>query len=327
MSWWVLVPPVLVAVSGIVILLVVRPASAMASWGPSASPGDAITRALLNSYDGHAAIAVSVAAALGVAATFVRRRHRWLSVSLLLLLTLYVCTATLPRGILRYRITDTWYSDVWRLVALTPVALVPLGVIGVMWVADLFAGAVRRGASPRLARPGRGALAGVVAGLVLVAALGTLAQSGPSMTAMDGWTRLQYRLGASSPLLSSDERALLERVPSEVAPDAVVIGDPWTGTSLVWALADRRALVPHIYGTRSAATALLLQHLRDARPGDAVCRAVHREHVTYALDFGANGVFGATDRYPGVHRLDGSAVATLVDRVGEARLYEITGCR
>jgi hypothetical protein len=197
-----------------------------------------------------------------------------------------------------------------------------------MWMGDLCAAVlVRTRSAKALDRTPLSAIARAAVSLAIVFVVAIIAQVGPSVTAMAQWTQFQYRLDSSSPLLSTDERELLERVPHEVPRDAVVVGDPWTGTSLVWALSGRRALVPHIYGNRSSNTALILQRLNAARPNDAVCRALRQEGVTYALDFGKSGVFGETDQYPGVHHLTSSRVLSLVDHQGTARLYKVTGCR
>jgi hypothetical protein len=162
--------------------------------------------------------------------------------------------------------------------------------------------------------------------VVLVVVLGGVAQVERSMVVATGWAKHNYQLAAHARLLSIDERALIERLPREVPAHAVVAGDPWTGTALAWAIADRRVIAPHIYGDRTDAENLILQSLRNARPGSAVCRAVRAEGVTFALDFGTKGVFGYTHQYPGVHHLSTSKAVTLVDHEGSAALYRITGC-
>jgi hypothetical protein len=106
----------------------------------------------------------------------------------------------------------------------------------------------------------------------------------------------------------------------------MIAGDPWTGTALAWALADRRVVAPHIYSTWPSGGALILESLRTARHGSAVCDAVNALGVKYVLDFGTRGVFGRTDQYPGVHHLATSRAVERVDEQGRAGLYRITAC-
>jgi hypothetical protein len=189
-------------------------------------------------------------------------------------------------------------------------------VVGVQWLADLVS--TWAGERSTLAAP--------VVGVVIVLVAGVAAQVGPALSSMSEWTRQNFELSPSSYLLSSDERALLERVPGEVPADAIVAGDPWTGASLVWALADRRPLVAHITSARTPAAALILSGLNHATSGSQVCAALKEEHVSFALDFGAKGVFGYKNNNRGMHGLAQSPVLTLVDHEGPAKLYKVTGC-
>ncbi|MHA7987259.1 DUF6541 family protein [Rathayibacter sp. CAU 1779] len=309
----------------LIVFWLVRPPSAAATWGPIEGRKAALYMGLLNAeYGDIPAFVVTALAIVGVVATFVKRRNRWLVISAAAVELLFYLTATLPLGHLRLIFTGTWYSDIYRIIALFPLVLAPLATVGVIWLGELAAQLLRKSArfkdrasAPRLV---------AIVTVVLVVVLGGAAQLERSMVAATGWAKHNYALTAKARLLSTDERALIERLPGEVPADAVIAGDPWTGTALTWALADRRVIAPHIYGARSDAENLILQSLRSAKPDSAVCRAVHAEGVTYALDFGTKGVFGHTDQYPGVHHLSTSAAVALVDHVGDAALYRITGC-
>ncbi|WP_022901546.1 DUF6541 family protein [Humibacter albus] len=336
-----------IAVVGLVLFIVLRPPRSTATWGPSKGLWDAIWSAITNGQDNAAQWAVSILVLVGVAAVFVARRNWWLVGSLALVWFFYVATAIMREGGWRFAVTGTWYSDIHRLVALGPVVLVPLAVIGVQWLADLAAslGAVLAGrrAQPaldvdadRAAIPGDEDAAasgrrwpvvfGTAFGLVVILVAAVVAQVGPGLASMSGWTGASFAQVPNSWLLSSDERALIDRVPNEVPKDAVVAGDPWTGASLVWALADRRTLAPHIYGARTPAANLILARLRHATPGSKVCAALKKENVTYALDFGSNGLFGPKRINKGMNGLSASPVLTLIDQQGPAKLYKVTGC-
>ncbi|QDZ16440.1 DUF6541 family protein [Humibacter ginsenosidimutans] len=319
---WVLAAAVVLGYAAV--FVVIRPPAAAATWHPTLGPWRALFNAAVNAQFGPPAIVISVLAIVGAVAALVKRRHRWLIVATVLVDVLYVATAYLPLGDFRYWVTGIWYSDIYRIVAMTPLVLLPLSVIGTLWLGELLGAVVARSRGSRTPPPlGRAVLG---SSLVLAVVFGVCMQAGPAMTHSTQWANSGYQLNSASILLTADERALIDRVAGETPEDAVVVGDPWTGTALVWALADRRALVPHIYVSHTADTALILKSLRHATPGSAVCKAVKAEHVTYALDFGDIGVFGKTTQYPGVHHLNRSPALTLVDHQGDAALYRITGC-
>lgn len=317
---------VAVAVAGLIVYALifkfVRPPAIAASWGPIADVKRSLYMGLLNAEYGNVpAFVITFLAIVGAVALIVRRRHRWLIVSALLVEVLFFFTAYLPIGRARLLFTGTWYSDIYRIIALFPIVLTPLAVVGVLWLGELIVRLARK--EPGSPSSG-GSLTAVTVALIVV--LGVGAQLEPSMDAATAWTANKYKLTDKSILLSTDERALIDRLAKEVPRDAVIAGDPWTGTSLAWALADRRVIAPHVYAVLPPASSLILQSLGSARPGSAVCRAVAQEGVTYALDFGTDGVFGPTSQYPGVHHLAKSKAVTLVDRVGSAALYRVIGC-
>jgi hypothetical protein len=309
---------VLVVAGYITAFIVLRPPAAAATWSPTLGPWRATFDAAVNAQLGPPAIAMTILVVGGMVSVFLLRRQRWLVASALVVDFFYVATAYLPVGALRYWVTGTWYSDVYRLIALGPLVLVPLAALGATWFGSLGARALRgRLHGPR-------ALASTTVIVALIAAIA--ANAGPAMMSMSRWTAASYRLDRHSPLLTTDERAVLERVPQFVPAGGVVAGDPWTGTAMVWALGDRKALTPAIYGGFSPATTLILRTLRTATFGSEVCKAVKAEHVDYVLDFGTDGVFGPTDQYPGVHHLESSSAVTKVFSVGRAALYRISGC-
>ena len=308
----------------VAIFIVLRPSQAEASWGPTLGPLRASFNALVNAQLGPPAVVVSVLVLVGIVATFVRRRNRWLVASAVIIDALYAAVAHLPVGNWRYWTTGIWYSDVNRIIAMAPIVLVPLAVIGTLWLGELMFRLFTRLHFAGLDR-GRPALVVLTVVGILVA---TGVQLGPSMERASASARAAYRLDASSPLLTRDDRDLLDRAAKEIPVGSVVAGDPWTGTALVWALADRRALVPHIYTAVSPDAMVIMKSLRDATPGSAVCRAIRAERVSYVLDFGSDGVFGKVNprQYPGVHHLASSSAVTLVDSQGTAALYRVTAC-
>lgn len=313
-----------VAAAGLalVMILVLRPPRFAATWGPSASTSQALWAVVDNSQLFRpSAIALSLLALLGIVALLWTRKHRWLVLSLLFAEALYFLTATLPIGGWRYLLTGVWYSDVPRLVGLIPVVMAPVATFGLVWLIDLVVAFARAATGRPAAAPFAGGLA-LIAGALSVLAL----QISPSLRGASEDLSATYAFTNHSALLNEDEERLLKRLPGEVPEDAVVAGNPWTGASLVWALADRRALMPHIYGDRSRDTLLIAADLRDATPGSPVCDAIARHKVEYVLDFGDMGVFGSPAPIQGFSDLNRSRAMSLIDEQGNAKLYKVVGC-
>ena len=104
-----------------------------------------------------------------------------------------------------------------------------------------------------------------------------------------------------------------------------MIGDPLTGAGLLYAYTGHDVVFPHVTGRYGAESAVLARSLVT---GDAaVCDAIEDLGVTHAVDFGDTVLFqNHYTTYDGLHDLDESPILTEVDRVGDAVLYEITGC-
>ncbi len=317
-----------------VLFVVARPDRGLAFWPPSASAADAVAQVVSGGLVWRpAAWAVSVAALLGAVVILVSRRHRaqwWLPVSMMVMAALYVVCLSLSLPAPRYWLTGTWYQDIYRIAALLPAFLVPLGAMAVIGLSEAVEGLLRRrgaheGArtspirrpSPiRWAAPTVGAAAGVL--LLLVT------QTGEALGVETRNTAGAYRQDARSPLLTDDERALIARLPELVPEDEVIVGNPWTGTSLSYALADRAALVPHIFQRLTPDMTVITEHLTDAVQDPRMCAALERTRTRWILDFGTAEIHNGDHAYPGLR--DPGRVAGIVDREGDAVLYRIDAC-
>ena len=220
-----------------------------------------------------------------------------------------------PNSTVREFFTNPWYNDSFRLAALLPVLGLPVAVAGadVLW--RWMSGS----------RPWRQGVAGVLAVIALAST-----SFGANVSAVITETRATYTEDDSSALLSSDERALLERLDETTPTDAVILGSPRSGASLAYALADRSVTEYHIFGYRSADENYLIAHLRDIEDDPLVCAAVERTGVDYVLDFGAQDVHSdaaAAAEYEGIQDLSANDHLVLVDEEGpHARLFRIEGC-
>ena len=212
--------------------------------------------------------------------------------------------------------TLIWYGDAPRLAALYPIAVMPLAVLAVRWIAERLAA--------RAARRERGAWIPELAVLAILA-VGT--QSLAGFPTLVDRLRTSHEVLPASLLVSSDELVLLNRLAEEVDEDEVIAGSPWTGTSLAFAIADREVVLPHMLMNEvSSDRTLVMEHLREATTNPKVCEAADRLGVRYVLDFGPREVHRETHRFPGLERLDRAEGFELVDSEGAAKLYRLTAC-
>ena len=237
---------------------------------------------------------------------------------------LFIVVAALPLLTIRDALTGMWYNNLPRLVALLPIAMVPLGAYGVActWVKISSGARVRAvmSRSPRWALP----VGGVV--LAALAALGM--QTGPwSPVPMAlQWASYSFYLGPDSPLVSSDEMALIDRIDDHVPAGVTIAGSPYTGASLAYALADRPVLMPHVLMEVTDDLETVNDGLADAQAGDEVCAALERLDVGFVLDFGDLRITDFAADLRGLSDLEDSDAVRLVDEQGEARLYEVVAC-
>lgn len=265
-----------------------------------------------------AAIAASILMVVGILVAVWYRRQAWLVGSWLITVVMFIFATAWHVGKLRSTVVGSFYNTSSRLASVLVLAALPLAVLGAMFLLRLLQRALRR-------VPGSPWLPSAAVAL-LIAALIPLTQ-GPSIAAVRDVITATYRFNSTSPLLSPDERAMFELVKVKTPKDAVVAGNPWNGSGLVYAYTDRAALFPHIRGTWTPDQLVLAKGFASATP--QVCAAVGRLGVSYVLDFGDHYLTPGNPRtrqYPGFDDLATSPALTLVAQHGTAKLYKVTRC-
>lgn len=295
----------------------------MSRWGNWQSTAQAFGEAFLLSPRSYPlTLAVSALIVIGLVTIVRFPKHYQAAVPFAVAGFLFVLAAGLPTGtLIRELLTNPWYNDPFRFAALLPVAGIPVAVLGAMTVVDASGWALRRLRSPRV-------LSGAIAVVAAVALFGV--GLGPNVRATLADARASYEYTDASSLLTADEATLLARLDETTPEDAVIIGNPWTGASLAFALAGREVVERHIFGTRTDDEVFVDENLRDIDTDPLVCAAIDRIGATYVLDFGSQNVFN--DPNSGLDRagLDDLSAGThleLVDSEGDhARLFRVTGC-
>lgn len=317
---------------------VVRPPAETAFWPPVESTGQAIGEVISSSAIGRpAAWVIMLLTLMGIYLTIRSSRQLWLLGSYAVAAFLFVVVSSFPADDFRLFLTGIWYNDPPRLAALLPVVTIPLACQGAVFVwtqlTTILASStgLLRGRSVRSTAPAKGgrtsqpellvalAATAMVFALIVGTQRGNVGQAEASMAE-------SYRLSENSPLISSDEMALIKRLPGEVPKNALMVGNPWNGSSLAYAFADRKLVQLHILSAVPQGAAPLLNGPTPAKGDPAVCPTVERLKIEYILDFGHREVHGRDSGYKGLDALIGAGLATLEDSQGEAKLYKLDLC-
>ncbi len=295
-------------------------------WAPFETPANAVGDVLLNATHRHEALwLLSIVVIVGM---FAARRWPvlWLLVGGHVVTTfLYLLTASINRMDTQ-KFTGYWYNDAHRLAAMLPITGVPLAVAGVVFLAIKILEGVR-GAAPALTRNRRLASIGAVA-VVLTLLLAVVTRG---LYPDDRYARFASTYDPTRPgstLMTKQMAEFYDRIAREIPDDAVVAGNPFEGSSLLWALENRKVLFPHFRNTTSEEQDLIAKHLDDLMDDPAVCKAVQDYNVRYLLIGGAK--FRTADTkwryYEGLADPFASPGFELVDSSGPSKLYRITGC-
>lgn len=267
---------------------------------------------------------VAVLVVIGGLLALLVRRWRWLPFSYAIVVGLWL----LVRGVdvpLRGALTGFWYADPQRIAALLPLVAVPLVVVGLAAPVGALLRVVgsQRSAGVRRTLP-------VAAAAVLALAIVLVLPRSEHFRSSFAYVAHAYRADpvsvGSDGLLDANESEFMDEVESIVPPGVAIAGDPWDGSALAWAIADRPVIYPHMGIVKDTARALIATSLVDARTDPAVCEAVHELNVGYVLDMGQRLNGEVTVGYPGLLGLEEAGVARVVAEDGPARLLEITAC-
>ncbi len=310
----------------------IRPAASSSTWPPYQTHSQAVGEVLAGTPMGlPGGLEMFILTCTGVIFLLLAKRQRWVVGMFLMGAWLYIVSSSETFGDFRSFFAGIWYNDSNRLAALLPIVSAPVVILGaefiIRWLTKrvMQSSLYSRAAETKAPWLNNRLIVSAVFAVLLTGALGMQLQSG-AMTAEQSKLNGRYYVGKDSLLLSPDERTLLDRLPGIVPADNTVLGNPWTGASLVYAISDRKTTRPHIYGKISDDAQYLLDHIEEASFNPAVCDAVRRTKTYWVLDFGGLEVHRGHHSLPGTEFLSGRAGLVLADRVGDARLYRVTAC-
>ncbi|WCM56346.1 DUF6541 family protein [Microbacterium sp. EF45047] len=302
---------------------VLRPPAEASVWPPKLPSGQAVGEFLTSSYNGSIAdIVLTPLVVLGVIMVARGRVHRWIIASWTLTGVLWVVVASLSPGIVRSLLTGPWYNDSYRLAALTAIPTLLLASFGLADLAERMGGAVADRFRPSPRRLLVAVRAMSIAFVVLLAAVA------PTMRGVVGSTEREFALTDDSLLLTTDEKRVLERVDEFVSPQEVIAVNPWEGSSLAYALADRDVTQYHTLSATPERYSAIPLRLSDLRTDPGVCETVRAQKVRWYLDFEDTLDIGdwAEDQFEGFKGIKARGIVRSVATSGTVGLYEIVGC-
>ncbi|TFB53943.1 DUF6541 family protein [Cryobacterium tagatosivorans] len=262
-------------------------------------------------------------------------RHRekwWIAGMWAVAALLFMSSASLPSWSLRALTVGLFYRDPPRLASLLAVVALPIAVIGLV---SLWSFLLLRVWPPVAAKfQGRSRAVAARVGVAASLAILIVATQGAAMREAVHSISRTHALEASSPLVSIDELALLERLREDVPEGSVIAGNPWTGTSFAYAISGREVLNPNFNSHTDPGADLINKRLRNALSEPEVCDVVRSLNVDYVLDFGTYSRdagktdvrFDGVSGYVGLLDLADTGIVTPVDSEGTAVLYKITAC-
>jgi hypothetical protein len=274
---------------------------------------------------------VAILLVIGLVDALAHRRTRWFGYTWLLVLMCYVL-ASGPEFVLR-GLTGFWYKSAERTQAMLPTVTSILAAMGALVVAtacaEFLQSAVRRrqvsGGPVIPDRTGVLTALGVVT-ILLIAYW----SSGQFRLAerRDEWTAWGFQADhlIHPPYVTDDELVMIRSLPGLLPPDAVVLGDPFSGAPFVQGVAGLIAYIPHVNPTSwDADQEFLMQHFADIRTDPRVCEIVRSSGIGYFY-WDVDNEAGWTAQSPGLSQVDTRDGFELVAAANTAKVFRITAC-
>lgn len=308
---------------GMVVLRALHPDSSD-PWPTDQTIGQAVGEVVsVSAYGMPVAWAVAVLVVVGIVTAARRRRESsFVAIGMWFIAGfLFVVVSGATWTVFRVFLTSPWYCNPPRLAALLPLVMIPLASLGCLSIARWLMGWSERHLRDQR-RSWQTALVGTVGVLALV-----LVTQGAAVRAIMGPSERIFSLVDDAWLLTPDEVKLFDEIPNYVPDGVTIAGNPWTGTSLVYAYTGRPVLMEHVMQSVPTDAETIFEGLRDASPGDATCQAIERTNTGFVLDFGDQQVNNNDVTWPGLEDLADSGAVELVTQTGDdAKLYRITAC-
>jgi hypothetical protein len=253
-------------------------------WAPLMTMNQAMGEGLtLSTLTTHGHWALGIATLWGFYRLLRVPRLRWLLVSHVLLIFLYMLDAGSSTWVAR-QLTGFFYNDAQRIVALLPMTAVPLAALGITSGADALGRLVGRVSSEVFGRPlsSRRAL-----GIACVAIMAVPAFADSNHGIGQGAEVLQDRYANQNfknHMVTPDEQALYAKLATQIPAGETVLGSPFTGAQFSSIWSGHPATIPHFTSNPPSDIALISIDFKSFMTDPAVCAALKRLKVGAVVD-------------------------------------------
>ncbi len=325
-------------------------------WQPMMSLGDSIEGVLNASFvGGESQGALALLLLLGVIAGCALPRNRWLVVSFVFSATLFVVAVSGDDDLVKHLLAGFWYTDPYRVAAMTAIYAVPLAslglqvlVDGVGWAVSALTDRLFSGGSRITPQYG---VSVALASLFVVVVFGAAA-AGALSTTQAGVDDATDELASISKQMAhknyaggragynAEKIAFVEQVLDLVGPDAVVLNEPYDGSVYAYGVNGLNVYYRYMsgYGTSketslSRSLRLALSKLCDLSRPD-VAAALARDDVHYLMILDQYGDLGG--QFPPYDPAQWIGIESVSDETpgfevllsqGCMRLYRIVGAQ
>lgn len=266
-------------------------------------------------------IGISLLMIVGLVVAIREQRYRWLAIAWAGISGLYWLVATVGTERTRDLLLGAWYADPYRIAALAPIVVIPLGALGVGAIVELL---TRRAEAKNAAR----ALPIAVSVLTVFVLLIAILRPAPLPSVLAGTYEEVSRYEASEDgYLTPDERQILESLDDYVASNDRVLGNPSTGSGFGYFFSGIDVFPRNWAPPNDAAWMTIADDLRDVAEDPKVCRALAEYgNPEYVLDFGPGEERAGRWLMPGMTDFESQDGFELVTVEGDASLWRITAC-
>lgn len=294
-------------------------------WRPATTAAGAFGEILLNATNSDRALwLLSAVVVLGAIVLWRTNSHRWILAAHLGSGLLYIMSASVQSATTTW-ITAFWFNDSHRLAAMLAVTAPLMATAGFIRITEQvgrsqrFARAFERACAhrPRLAAGNAAAVAPAL--LVAVALLVT------TKGLYEGRNTLVIHEVSKDDRDRSAKLAFYQQVERTVPPQAVIANNPEDGSPLLWAVDQRRVMLPHLTANLSPDREYLAHTLTHAAADPRACQLARNLHVDFLL----TDLTLPEDRrraYPGLQDYPGMQGFQLLLTNGPMRLYRLTAC-
>ena len=294
-------------------------------WRPTNTAAGAVGEILLNATNSDRALwLLSAVVVLGAIVLWRANAHRWILAAHLGAGLLYIMSSSIQSATTT-AITAFWFNDSHRLAALLAVTAPLLATAGFARITEHVARSARYARAVEHVRAHRPRLAAGNAAAVAPALLVAIALLVTTKGLYEGRNALPIHEAHKADRDRSAKLAFYDQVRRAVPPQSVIANNPEDGSPLLWAVEQRKVMLPHLTANLSPDREYLAHTLTRAASDPRACRTARSLHVDYLL----TDLTLPEDRrrsYPGLQDYPGMRGFQLILANGPMRLYRLTAC-